>query len=173
MIWDESTGKWRPRWGKDRGNNNEEQWVLPAKASDGAHRVTLVLVTNAYGAALVDPASDPFLKMKQDKKKRVEKNKLNQLRNIRAVRTYVTQKRPYNVSHAAQETKGTAPLNAVVASGQTESREKLKTDLEAALQVARKSSASLGKFDTKLPEEKKLSQGKRKVSSFTFTPRRV
>lgn len=36
MIWDESTGKWRPRWGKDRGNNNEEQWIMPAKSGEGA-----------------------------------------------------------------------------------------------------------------------------------------
>lgn len=36
MIWDESTGKWRPRWGLDRANNNEEQWILPAKAGEGA-----------------------------------------------------------------------------------------------------------------------------------------
>lgn len=35
MLWDESTGKWRPRWGYDRANNNEEQWILPAKPGQG------------------------------------------------------------------------------------------------------------------------------------------
>jgi hypothetical protein len=34
MLWDEKTGKYRPRWGKDRASN-EEEWAVPAKASDG------------------------------------------------------------------------------------------------------------------------------------------
>lgn len=48
------------------------------------------LITFAQLARLrplfADATVDPFLKMKQDKRKRVEKNKLNQTRNLRAVR---------------------------------------------------------------------------------------
>lgn len=59
--------------------------------------------------------------------------------------------------------KSTAPVNPMIASAQTPSREQLKDDLEKTLNIARHSSASLGKFDNKLPDEKKLPHGRRKV----------
>ena len=69
----------------------------------------------------------------------------------------------WDLSSALQATKSSTPLNPIIASSQMPSREKIKGDLETALTVARQSSASLGKFDRKLPDEKKLPQGKRQV----------
>jgi hypothetical protein len=46
------------------------------------------------------------------------------------------------------------------------SREKLKQDIETALTVARRSTASVGKFDNQLPNEKPM-KVKRKVQEGT------
>jgi len=117
MVWDDEKQQWKPRWGASRVNSIDDQWVMEAKEGQDTG------------------VEDPFLKMKQDKKKRVTKNQKNQLKNVK---------------RAAG--KSAAP-NPLVANAPT-SKELLKADIETALTVARKSSASVGRFDHNLPTEK-------------------
>lgn len=65
MVWDEQYEEFRPRWGYKKANTQEQDWAIPVKESD-------------------DPYADPWEKMAVEKKDRVIKNKLNQLKNMSA-----------------------------------------------------------------------------------------
>uniref|UniRef100_A0A8C5PX00 Ribosome biogenesis regulatory protein n=1 Tax=Leptobrachium leishanense TaxID=445787 RepID=A0A8C5PX00_9ANUR len=79
-----------------------------------------------------DPAEDQFAKRIHAKKERVAKNELNRLRNI------------------ARSSK----LGKVPGVGLTPTVQPTKSELGLAMQVARRSTASVGRFQDKLPREK-------------------
>ncbi|XP_059809014.1 ribosome biogenesis regulatory protein homolog [Hypanus sabinus] len=91
-----------------------------------------------------DPNEDQFAKRAVAKKERVAKNELNRLRNI------------------ARSQKITVPTMGLVPTGQPS-----KSDLSKAIHVARTSTASVGKFQDKLPKEKEL---KNKAKKRKFQP---
>jgi len=68
-VWDESTQEWRPRWGMNRANNPEENWIMEDKPEQ----------LSRYGA------EDPFHLEKIKKKDRLEKNKKLTVKNQKRV----------------------------------------------------------------------------------------
>lgn len=85
--WDEDLKEWRPRHGykrfanfslprvydnhQYRANDMDEAWILPAKPGDGTYTVKLV----SYPLKrCVAPGTDPFTKMREEKRIRIEKN---------------------------------------------------------------------------------------------------
>ncbi|XP_078072400.1 ribosome biogenesis regulatory protein homolog [Mustelus asterias] len=78
-----------------------------------------------------DPNEDQFTKRRTDKKERVAKNELNRLRNI-----------------------ARAQKNKVPGVGLAPTEQPSKAELSKAIRVAKTSTASVGKFQDKLPKEK-------------------
>ncbi|VDL86833.1 unnamed protein product [Schistocephalus solidus] len=62
-VWDESSQGWKPRWGKDRIDNNKEKWVI--EVPDNA-----------------DPYEDQFEKATKERNERRAKNEFSRLKNI-------------------------------------------------------------------------------------------
>lgn len=65
MEWDERTQSYAPRWGYKRANDDSQEWAIEHKSGD-------------------DPSIDPWTRMSQEKKSRVEKNKKQAQRNLQA-----------------------------------------------------------------------------------------
>jgi len=85
-----------------------------------------------------DGSIDPWTKMEMEKKERVAKNKKQQLRNLKAA--------------TGNRAPGTIDLTS--AAGLTPSKKgKTKSHVDVALQVAQRSTASMGKFDPHRPAE--------------------
>jgi regulator of ribosome biosynthesis len=98
----------------------------------------------------LDNGVDPFLKRAQEKKERVEVNKKQNQANHR---------------RAMKESMGTMGSSVHELSLNKDFKEKSKTQLEAAYDVARTSTASVGKFDEKTKNEPKMRGGKRKFDA--------
>jgi len=95
--------------------------------------------------------SNPFEDLKNKKKQKLEKQqKAEQKNQVRGV------------------SKTIDKANSAVSSAP--SREKLKQDISTALSIARKSSASVGKFDKQLPNEDPLSKGQKRKFEATAPP---
>lgn len=123
MVWDEKAKDWKPRWGYERANDEQDDWVLEVPEN-------------------ADPMEDQFEKRAKAKKERVAKNELQRLRNL------------------ARANKGKVP-----GVGLTPTDKPDKDYLSKAISVAKKSTASLGKHDKKLPNEKEGRRAKRKFES--------
>lgn len=112
--------------------------------------------------------------MKKGKQERVAKNKANQLRNLKlasgkanSVHPMIGKAPVLRYVHLSTDSTSIIPssVSSVILYVEhqfSQSKDKLKADLDAALSVARTSSASVGKFDISLPNEKPM-RVKRKV----------
>ena len=168
MLWDEQKKEWRPRYGYQRANDEMRDWAIEVGPND-------------------NPYEDPFQARKVAKKERILKNKLKQLGNLeRAAGKKVphglkTNLQNYNDDGSHLLTGGN---NAMNNNSNSNNRKKggkgvkrksgligLGDRTTEALRDAQRSSASMGKFDTKLKHEKKLNRGgkRRKKLSVTNT----
>lgn len=78
LVFDEATGDWKPRWGKDRAKDGTHDWLIPVKQAPGKGK------PGGKGSAPdpMDIGEDEFSKRDLAKKDRVNKNSLSQLKNI-------------------------------------------------------------------------------------------
>ena len=70
MLWDEEAQEWKPRWGYNRAGKGgvEDQAIIEVKPGD-------------------DPNADPWTEARHKKKARVEKNLLQQQKNLGLIDT--------------------------------------------------------------------------------------
>ncbi|XP_021741711.1 ribosome biogenesis regulatory protein homolog [Chenopodium quinoa] len=132
IAYDERTGDWKRTYGYDRANDADDVPIIDAKPND-------------------EPGVDPFAKRKAEKKQRVDNNQKNRVKNLKeAAKSGAL---PSHVQLAA---------TALPISGSQAAPKKLtKNELEEIAGAAATSTASIGKFDKKLPGEKPLkSKGK-------------
>jgi hypothetical protein len=78
LGFDEPTGEWKPRWGKERAKDGTADWLIPVKQAPGKKRAR----DDAGAADPMDEGEDEFSKRDLAKKDRVLKNSLSQLKNI-------------------------------------------------------------------------------------------
>lgn len=127
IAYDEKSGAWKRTYGYDRANDADDVPIIEAKPTD-------------------EPGVDPFAKRKAEKKQRVENNEKNRLKNLKEASKNGAL--PSHVQLAA---------TALPISGSHAAPKKLsKTELEEVAGAAATSTASIGKFDKKLPGEKPL-----------------
>ncbi|KAG6490757.1 hypothetical protein ZIOFF_052067 [Zingiber officinale] len=127
-AFDEQTGTWKRTHGYDRINDDKDIPIIEAKLSD-------------------EPGEDPLGKRKDEKKKRIEKQKKNQLQNLKQAAKAGAL--PSHVQFAATA----LPITGTRADLPTKSS---KEELENVAGMAATATASGGKFDWKLPGEKPL-----------------
>jgi len=127
VVWDDTVQDWVPNYGYKKAKADEvKNWMMHAKTQD--------------------PMEDPYAKAIEDKRERVAKNELQRLRNIAR----------------AQKVKvpgvGLAPPVAIKAGAASKAgggaAKQSKGELEKAADLAKKSTASLGKFQEKLANSK-------------------
>jgi len=109
LVWDEEHKEWRRRFGYKRANNELDQIIVPADENDTS-------------------GIDPFTKMVQEKKDRLQKQGKKEKRN----------RDEANLSRARS---------------QAQSGAKLKDDISRTFALVSRSTASLGRFDKRLPGE--------------------
>lgn len=137
-IWDEEKQQWLYKWGKDRANNAMDQWAIDHNEND-------------------DSLVDPWTRMRQEKKARVEKNKKQQEANIRMATT-----------GSRKGGLNSLDLSSVVGQEKPGKRnakhksKKEKSHLDVALAVAQTSTNSMGKFDVKRKGEPTIKAPKKK-----------
>ncbi|EGG24358.1 ribosome biogenesis regulatory protein [Cavenderia fasciculata] len=119
-VWDETHKEWRHSWGYKRANDEGENFAMYANPNN--------------------PEQDPFQKLIDDKKERVDKNKRLEQRNL-------------DESHKRSSSM-VGSNNGLDFS--KENRGQIKNDVRNTLNVAKVSTASMGKFDKVLEGDKKL-----------------
>jgi regulator of ribosome biosynthesis len=124
--WDEQTQSWKRTYGYDRVNDDRDIPIIEAKETDEA-------------------GVDPFAQRKEDKKKQVDKQEKNRLENLK--RAAKVGALPSHIQLAAKA----LPITGTKADLPNKSR---KEDLENVAGMASTATASIGKFDEKLPGEK-------------------
>ena len=170
-VWDEATGTWMYRHGYQKANNADAAWpIMEVKSND-------------------DPYADPWEKLRDAKRARVEKNAKNCMRNqeqagllakgtTRRVMKNLEAGRRAGKTGGNQDRDGVLPigipvdLKATKISDKIHSKKRGKESVVAALVASQRSTASLGKFDQMRdgePERKKAMTGlkKRKFESAT------
>ncbi|KAK9715217.1 hypothetical protein RND81_06G150700 [Saponaria officinalis] len=125
-AYDEKSDSWKRTYGYDRANDENDVPIIEAKPSD-------------------EPGVDPFAKRKTDRKDRVLKQEKNRLRNLKEAANVGAL--PSHVQLAAQSLP--------ITGSQTAAKKLGKRELEEVAGHAATSTASIGKFDKKLPGEKK------------------
>lgn len=125
-VFDEQTGTWKRRHGYDRVNDDKDIPIIEAKQTD-------------------DPGEDPFSKRKADKRKSVEKQEKNRLQNLK--KALKADALPSHVQLAATALPITGTQKDVP-------KKATKSELDNVAGMAASSTASIGKFDKKLPGEK-------------------
>ncbi|XP_074299573.1 ribosome biogenesis regulatory protein homolog [Silene latifolia] len=142
IAYDEKSGEWKCTYGHDRANDENDDPIIEAKPSDV-------------------PGEDPFAKRKKGRKERADKHEKNRLNNLKEAAKVGAL--PSHVQLAAR---------ALPITGSQTAQKKLgKRELEQVAGYAATSTASIGKFDTKLDGEKKpKADGKhRKVWIFAIS----
>ncbi|KAL5729552.1 hypothetical protein ACHQM5_002487 [Ranunculus cassubicifolius] len=125
LVYDEQTGNWKRRHGYDRLNDDNDVPIIEAKSTD-------------------EPGEDPFAKRQGEKKKRVEKQEMNRLQNLKQAAKVGAL--PSHVQLAARS----LPITGT----QSAPKRASKSELESVAGMAATSTASGGKFDKKHPGEK-------------------
>ncbi|GBG74357.1 hypothetical protein CBR_g18768 [Chara braunii] len=129
LVWDENAQEWRRRWGYKRVNDEKDVHVLDAKATDEA-------------------GTDPFAERRKAKKARVAKQEKHQMANLKEA-----------VKHGAIPSTLQLAATKLPITGTKEVPKKLgKSQLSEAAGIASTATASIGKFDKKLPGEKNIKQ---------------
>lgn len=139
MVYDEATGKWAPRFGYQKANDPNREWLLPAKASDA-------------------PGSDPFEQKATARKEARNKQLFNEERNRRAVR----RKDGGGGGGAPPAAVATAAAGVPELRGAAPSKEARLKQADVALHAAQRSTASLGKFDRTLAGEPDKQRGQKR-----------
>jgi regulator of ribosome biosynthesis len=124
--WDDQTQSWKRTYGYDRVNDDRDIPIIEAKETD-------------------EPGVDPFAQRKEEKKKRVEKQEKNRVDNLKKAAKVGAL--PSHIQLAAKA----LPITGTKADLPKKSR---KEDLENVAGMASTATASIGKFDEKLPGEK-------------------
>lgn len=125
MVFDEQKDQYMPRWGYKKANDESDVWAIPASSKD-------------------EIGDDPWTKLEREKKERVTKNKSQQVANI---------KRNLTATKGANRVEGAIDLSkareASRGGGQSTKEKKSKKDhhVDVALQVAQRSTASMGVHD--------------------------
>ncbi|CAL8467031.1 g6567 [Coccomyxa elongata] len=136
-VWDEDTGEYRRRFGYKRAGDESEVRIIEASADDKV-------------------GEDPFTKLKQEKRERVKDQQKRQLQNIKASAKAV------GSSAAVPPTLKLAAALPAHGKGKPTKRKDMHDDIKQASRQAGVSTASMGKFDERLPGEK---PGERVISS--------
>ncbi|KAL3739523.1 hypothetical protein ACJRO7_020869 [Eucalyptus globulus] len=126
VVYDEQTGTWKRRYGYDRVNDDRDVPILEAKATD-------------------EVGSDPFAERRAEKKKRVEKQNKNRMQNLKQVVK----------AHALPSHIQLAATALPITGTQAAPKKVSKDELGNVAGLAATATASGGKFDKKLPGEKK------------------
>lgn len=149
VAWNEETGEYLPTFGyKNQGKSSKDlsDWIQEVGQDQG---MRILLTSSPHYITLnttlhyprtnkyADPSTDLVAEKRKEKKDRVAKNDMQQRRNIE---------------------EGLAQAKGI------DYRSMRKEELRRRLQDAKKSNASMGKFD-KLQDGVKLRAGKRKVAS--------
>jgi len=112
MLWDDQTKSWKPRWGYERANNPQDDWLIEIPDQK-------------------DPYKDYFGERQELKKERVAKNELQRLRNL-------------------ARSSGGGPNEGIGLNLENKSSK----DVSKQLDRARRSTASLGRFNEKVDKER-------------------
>lgn len=170
-VWDEASGTWMYRHGYQKANSDAAEWpIMEVKRND-------------------DPYADPWEKIRDAKKARVEKNTQNRMKNqekagqlpkgdARRVMKSLAASREAGKAGGNRDRDGVLPtgipvdLKATKASDKINSKKRGKDSTVFALIASQRSTGSLGKFDQMRdgePERKKSLAGlkKRKFESAT------
>ncbi|XP_028766327.1 ribosome biogenesis regulatory protein homolog [Neltuma alba] len=125
VAYDEQSGTWKRRFGYDHANDEEAIPIIEAKPND-------------------DPDEDPFAKRKENKKKRIEKQESNRLKNLKQAAKAGALPSHIQLAATALPITGT----------QAAPKKVSKDELGNVAGLAATATASGGKFDKKLPGEK-------------------
>ncbi len=139
VEWNEEKSEYTPTWGyKNQGNKDKDlsNWIKEVPETGG-------LLLGVYS---IDPNEDLFKKDRDEKKDRVQKNEMQQRRN----REEATAK-AQGLDHRALK----KPVS---------QKKEQKEQLRSQLTLAKKATASMGKFDS-LEDGVKIKAGKRKVTN--------
>jgi len=126
MVFDETSGEYKPRWGYQKADDPNQEWVIESKPGD---------VDNAE--------TDPFLRKKQEKKEKVEKQKTKEIKN--------------KERSAQTEMKSLPGVISINNQPPRKDGRKSRVDKEAlntAVNLANISTASIGRFDKVLKGQK-------------------
>ncbi|KAK7793653.1 hypothetical protein R5R35_006137 [Gryllus longicercus] len=146
VQWDETLQKWIPWWGYKRTKaEREKSWVIEAKQNE-------------------DPMEDPFAKRAEAKQERVAKNELQRMRNLaRANNVKIPREDTLGEGKKGKNKKGQPKLNKkgepVPRMGLLTPDKMNSSQLKQAVAVSKFSTASVGKFQSRLPKEKERSVG--------------
>jgi regulator of ribosome biosynthesis len=151
MVYSELAGDWVPRWGKgsEKKLMNQSEWAIEEKPGQ--------------------EGQDPFTRRKQEKKLNLMKEKKKEMKNVE--RNNKEQKLTNGVKSKSKN-KSVEKNNNGEENGKllnkkkkrSESSKRLKEEtknLSKTLEIAQKSSASMGKFDKKLKNEKLINPVKK------------
>ncbi|MBA0609920.1 hypothetical protein Godav_010845, partial [Gossypium davidsonii] len=156
VAWDEQTGTWKRRFGYDSVNDDKGIPIFEAKMTDGEYRMDFLITTNTT-YHVIEPGEDPFPKRQDDKKKRVEKQEKNRLQNLKqAAKLGALPRSCLWVSMVAGSLfyKHHFRPNFLVLREDAPPKKVTKDELGNVAGMAATSTASGGRFDRKLPEEK-------------------
>ncbi|GAA96883.1 uncharacterized protein L969DRAFT_94860 [Mixia osmundae IAM 14324] len=147
LVFDEEKQDWVPSYGyKGKNKQTEDQWIVEVP-------------NNA------DPSFDPVKASKDERKARKLKNEQQRLRNITRTATA-----PTTVAAAAAKEKQAIAASKALAGAKLDRPEQAarKRELESELATTKKSTASLGRYDTQLKGEGKVRGVKRKFEAATM-----
>jgi len=142
LVYDERYQKWLPRWGFKRGKDSRAEWIT--EHHDVSSGAAIGYPVNRPG-----PVVDPFTQELQDKKQRIEKQKKHELRNK---------------ANALKDSKKSYPGYSVTMDRPPNQKRAAKGEVKKAFETVRTSTASLGRFDRRLRDEKTFNpeSGKRR-----------
>lgn len=133
MVYDDEKKEYMPRWGYKRGSDDGDNWLIEQKAND-------------------DDTTDPWKKLRDEKKERVAKNKKQQLKNLQSASGDRVLPGSIDLSSAAGKLTGKR---------NQQGKLKAKSHTDIALEVAQRSTNSMGKFDKKRAGEPSIRPAKK------------
>ncbi|KAL6049755.1 Rhodanese-related sulfurtransferase [Balamuthia mandrillaris] len=139
LVWDETHKEWRRAHGYKRANDKlADTWVVEAEKMD-------------------DPYEDPFQKMRQEKKERIQKQQKREQRN--RLEAMQLEAKKMGIGSVPSSKNKSMPT-------QGNSKEKVNL-LKKQIELADQSTASVGKFNERLPSEKTatVQRGKRRFDA--------
>eukprot|EP00948_MAST-09A_sp_MAST-9A-sp1_P002015 g2015.t1 len=146
MIWDEDSAEWKPRHGYKRGKDNTNDWLIEYKAGENT-------------------SINKFEERKMEKKKRILNNKLAQMNNMERQYGRTRQNRIGAGALLSQKSIGNSSTPNHSSNNKRNNRIKYgfgKEGTSEALAKVQRSTASMGRFDKKLKNEKKMNSGGRR-----------
>ncbi|CAK0734961.1 hypothetical protein CVIRNUC_000508 [Coccomyxa viridis] len=128
-VWDEEAGDYKRRFGYKRAGDESELPIIEAAASDQV-------------------GEDPFAALKQEKRERVKAQRQRQVANVKA------SSKDRGGPVALPPTLKLAAALPAHGKGKPSKRQEIQDDIKAASKQAGVSTASMGKFDERLPGER-------------------